>query len=45
VRFLIGIIITVGDLPGFLVASSSDSVFYAPVVSMSVSIVLPGEKM
>jgi hypothetical protein len=42
--FVVEVITIGGSLPGFLGASSSGSVFSAPVVSVSMSVVLRGVK-
>jgi hypothetical protein len=43
-RFVVEVITTVGGLPEFLGASFSGKVFSAPVVSVSMSLVLRGAK-
>jgi hypothetical protein len=43
-KFAVEVITIGGSLPGFLGASCSGSAFYAPVVSVSMSVVLRGAK-
>jgi hypothetical protein len=43
-RFVVEVIIIGGGLPGFLGAFCSSSMFSAPIVSMSVSVVVKGAK-
>jgi hypothetical protein len=43
-KFVVEVITIVGGVPGFMGASSSGSVFFGPVVSVSMSVVLRGAK-